>query len=71
MKQAAIGLSTWMHPSDTVAVFPSKVNKVSFEATNVTNEMSGLKVTAMICWVVNNKGDGPMKAYVSLGKHLE
>jgi len=33
--------------------------------------MSGLEVSAMICWVVNRQGYGPMKAYVSLGKELE
>lgn len=71
MKQAAIGLSTWTTPSDTVAIFPSKVNKINFSASQVTNEMSGLEVSAMICWVVNRQGDGPMKAYVSLGKDLE
>lgn len=71
MKQAAIGLSTWTSPGDTVAIFPSKVNKINFSASQVTNEMSGLEVSAMICWVVNRQGDGPMKAYVSLGKDLE
>jgi len=64
-------LSTWVSPGDTVAIFPSKVNKVNFSTQQVTKEMSGLEVSAMICWVVNRQGDGPMKAYVSLGKELE
>jgi len=58
-------------PGDTVAIFPSKVNKVTFSTAQVTKEFSGLEVSAMICWVVNREGDGPMKAYVSLGKELE
>lgn len=60
-----------LSPGDTVAIYPSKVNKVNFATQQVTKEMSGLEVSSMICWVVNREGDGPMKAYVTLGKELE
>ena len=32
--------------------------------------MSGLEVSAMICWSVNREGNGPMKAYKNLGTDL-
>ncbi len=55
---------------DSVAIVPSKVNKVQFSTSQVTKEMSGLEVSAMICWTVNRVGDGPMKAYKNLGSDL-
>jgi hypothetical protein len=55
---------------DTVAIFPSKVNKVQFSTQQVTKEMSGLEVSAMICWTINRDNDGPMKAYKNLGSDL-
>lgn len=58
-------------PGDEVAIFPSKVNKVTFSTQQVTSEMSGLEVSAMICWTVNREGEGPMRAYINLGKDLE
>jgi hypothetical protein len=36
----------------------------------VTKEMSGLEVSAMICWTINRDNDGPMKAYKNLGSDL-
>ena len=70
MKQAGVGLSCMISPGDTVAIFPSKVNKVSFSTQQVTNEMSGLEVSAMICWTINKMGDGPLRAYTYLGSDL-
>jgi regulator of protease activity HflC (stomatin/prohibitin superfamily) len=32
--------------------------------------MSGLEVSAMICWTINRDNDGPMKAYKNLGSDL-
>ena len=55
---------------DQVAIFPSKVNKVQFSTQQVTKEMSGLEVSAMIVWTVLRTGDGPMKAYRNLGSDL-
>ena len=69
-KIAGIGLQTMRGWGDSVAIFPSKVNKVSFSTNQVTKQMSGLEVSAMICWSVNREGDGPMKAYKNLGTDL-
>jgi hypothetical protein len=69
-KIAGIGLQTMRGWGDSVAIFPSKVNKVQFSTSQVTKEMSGLEVSAMICWSVNREGDGPMKAYKNLGSDL-
>jgi regulator of protease activity HflC (stomatin/prohibitin superfamily) len=33
--------------------------------------MCGLEVSAMICWTINKTDDGPMRAYINLGKDLE
>lgn len=57
-------------PNDQVAVFPSKVNKVTLTAEQITEEMQGLRVSAMIVWTINREGDGPMKAYKNLGEDL-
>lgn len=70
MKTAGIGLQTMRGWGDAVAIFPSKVNKVGFSTNQVTKEMSGLEVSAMICWTVNRSGDGPMKAFRNLGTDL-
>jgi len=69
-KQAGIGLSVMRGPNDQVAVFPSKVNKVTLTAEQITEEMQGLRVSAMIVWTINREGDGPMKAYKNLGEDL-
>jgi flotillin len=71
MKQAGIGLSCMVSPGDEVAIFPSKVNKIVFSTQQVTSEMSGLEVSAMICWTVNREAEGPLRAYINLGKDLE
>jgi len=70
LRQAGVGLNTMRMPGDIVAKMPSKVNKVEFKAQQVTEEMSGVEVSAMICWTINRVGDGPMKAYTNLGKDI-
>jgi len=70
LRQAGIGLSTMRMPGDTVARIPSKVNKVEFKAQQVTSEMSGVEVSAMICWTINREGEGPLKAYTNLGSDI-
>lgn len=70
MKQAGIGLTLTKGPYDQVAIFPSKVNKVSFSCQQITKEMQGLEVSAMIVWQIFREGDGPMKAYKNLGQDL-
>jgi hypothetical protein len=37
--ESGVGLATMRGPFDTVARFPSKVNKISFSAQQVTKEM--------------------------------
>lgn len=68
--QAGIGLTLTKGPYDQVAIFPSKVNKVNFRCQQITKEMQGLEVSAMIVWQVYREGDGPMKAYKNLGEDL-
>mmetsp|Transcript_35533 Transcript_35533/g.47998 ORF Transcript_35533/g.47998 Transcript_35533/m.47998 type:complete len:170 (-) Transcript_35533:643-1152(-) len=58
-------------PFDTVARFPSKVNKISFSAQQVTKEMQGIEVYCMMVWQVYREGDGPFKALKSLGNDLK
>jgi hypothetical protein len=38
-KQAGIGLSVMKGPNDQIAIFPSKVNKVTLSAEQITKEM--------------------------------
>lgn len=57
-------------PFDQVAIFPSKVNKVNFRTQQITKEMQGLEVQAMIVWTIYREGDGPMKAFKYLGEDL-
>lgn len=70
MKQAGIGLSLVKGPYDEVAIFPSKVNKINFSCQQISQEMQGLEVSAMIVWQIYREGDGPMKAYKNLGEDL-
>ena len=65
MKQAAVGLRCFKHPFDQVATFPAKIYQVPFETEQVTNEMAGVRVSAMLVWSVNRVGDGPFKAFKS------
>lgn len=39
IKQAGVGLDTFVSPWDSVAIFPTKVNKVTFDTFQVTQEM--------------------------------
>jgi regulator of protease activity HflC (stomatin/prohibitin superfamily) len=68
--QAGIGMAINRGPFDTVAVFPSRLVKVDIRAQQVTIEMQGLEVSAMIEWTVDKEGEGPMKAYKNLGTDL-
>jgi hypothetical protein len=68
--QAGIGLSLFRGFSDQVAIFPSKVNKVTFTTNQITDEMQGLEVSAMLVWTIHREGDGPMKAFKNLGEDL-
>lgn len=70
LKKAGVGLNCFRSPGDVVAYLPTKVNKVQFTAEQVTQEMSGVVVSAMICWTINREGDGPLKAYTNLGSDI-
>lgn len=70
MKKAGIGMSCVKLPMDNVSIFPAKINKVIFKTLQITSEMQGLEVSAMIVWTISRKEDGPMKAYKLLGKDL-
>ena len=67
---AGIGISHFKMPFEEVAVFPSKVNKIQFTTDQITKEMQGLRVSAMLVWTVYRENPGPMKAYMSLGEDL-
>ena len=70
LKQAGIGLTLTKGPYDQVAIFPSKVNKISFSCQQITREVQGLEVSCMIVWQIFREGDGPMKAFKNLGDDL-
>ena len=50
--KAGIGMKTFIGLSDTVVKFPSKVEKVTFSANNVTQEMQGVSITGFAFWSV-------------------
>lgn len=64
-------MSTFVGPYDQVAMFPAKVNKVTFTAKQITSEMQGLEVSVMIVWTIYRQDDGPMRAYRVLGDDLK
>ena len=64
--QAGIGLSTFIMPFDTHAIFPSKLVKIEVTTQQVTKEMQGVEVSSMIEWTIDKKGEGPMKAFKNL-----
>jgi flotillin len=70
MVSAGIGVGMVRGPFDTVAVFPSRMVKVDIKANQVTKEMQGIEVAAMIEWTIDKDGEGPMKAYKNLGQDL-
>ena len=70
LKQKGLGLHTWKGPFDSVAKFPSKVNKVTFGAETITKEMQGVKVEGMLVWTIYRNDDGPFRAYKCLGSDL-
>lgn len=64
--QAGIGLTCFVTPFDSVAIFPSKQNKVEIQTQALTTEMQGVLVSSMITWNVQTEGNGPLKAYENL-----
>jgi len=46
------------------------MNQVSFESEQVTTEMQGVKVTGNLFWRIDEREDGPFKAYTNLGADI-
>lgn len=61
--KAGIGLKTLIGFSDTIVKFPSRVEKVTFSANNVTQEMQGIQITGFAFWSVFREEDGPFRCY--------
>ena len=68
--KCGVGISCLKLPNDKIVTFPSKINKVNFIAQQVTKEMQGLEVSGIIIWTIFRDGDGPLKAYKSLGADI-
>jgi hypothetical protein len=69
-RYAGIGITALKMPQDTVAKFPSKIQKLTTSTMQITGEMQGLEVSAMIVWTVYRGEDGPARAYKYLGNDL-
>ena len=65
-----VGIGLYVKLWDQVVRFPSKINRVSFEAEQITLERQGLQVRGVIMWTIFREGDGPARAYKYLGDDL-
>jgi flotillin len=63
MVKAGVGLKTFLGITDSVVKFPSKVERVSFSANNVTKEMQGVEINGFAFWSVYKGEDGPFRCY--------
>lgn len=63
LNRAAVGLKTLITPWDTVVRFPSKVERISFDANNVTKQMQGVVINGFAFWSVYRDDDGPFRCY--------
>lgn len=70
MHVSGVGLSAWTLPGDQIVKFPSTINQVSFKAEQVTQEMTGIKVSGLMIWSILRDKDGPFKCYKSFGNEL-
>ena len=61
--QAGVGLKTFLGLTDSFVKFPSKVEKVHFNANNVTKEMQGVEIDGFAFWSVYREDDGPFRCY--------
>lgn len=71
MVKCGVGLATWIMPGDQAITFPSLINKISFNASQVTTEMVGVEVKCVIIWSVHRDNAGPFKCYKSFGEDLK
>lgn len=69
--KVGMGISTFQGFNDKIVKFPSKVHKVPFVAQQVTTEMQGVEVSGIIIWSIFREGDGPLKAYKSIGTDIQ
>jgi regulator of protease activity HflC (stomatin/prohibitin superfamily) len=69
--ECAVGLCTWMWPGDQAVRFPSQLNKLYFNAEQVTIEMQGVEVKGMLVWTVHRMEDGPFRCYKAFGDDLK
>lgn len=68
--KCGVGISCFQGLNDKIVKFPSKIHKVPFTAQQVTTEMQGIEVSGIIIWTIFREGDGPLKAYKSLGTDI-
>jgi flotillin len=61
--KSGIGLKAYLGLTDSYVKFPSKVERVTFTANNVTREMQGVIITGFAFWSVYRDGDGPFRCY--------
>lgn len=61
--KSGIGLKAFLGLTDSFVKFPSKVERVTFTANNVTKEMQGVIITGFVFWSVFREGDGPFRCY--------
>ena len=66
MNSAGIGKRAFRGWNTQVVTFPSTIQKVQFQAQQVTREIQGIEVSGFVVWVIYREEDGPFKAY----KHL-
>jgi len=71
LHKCGIGIHSFVLLGDQIVKFPSKINKVTFAAQQVTKEMQGLEVSGMILWSIFREKDGPFRAYKNLGDDLK
>ena len=63
MVSAGIGQQVFRGWNTQVVTFPSTIQKVQFQAQQVTQEMQGIEVSGFVVWVIYRDEDGPFKAY--------
>jgi regulator of protease activity HflC (stomatin/prohibitin superfamily) len=61
--KATVGGTHIAQPWEKVVKFPATLQKVAFQAQQVTREMQGIEVSGFASWVVFRDQDGPLKAY--------
>lgn len=67
---SGVGASCYLGFNDQVVKFPSKINRLSFSAQQITDEKQGVQVDGVLVWAINRENDGPGRAYKFLGDDL-